>query len=75
MTLKEAGELYIEQAEKLTKTRKTLIALDEAIRSEQERRPFGMTGTVTIRHEIVEDVIGLLQDHLNHLEHIMQKEL
>lgn len=75
MTLTEAGELYIEQAEKLTKTRKTLIALDEAIRSEQERRPFGMTGTVTIRHEIVEDVIGLLQDHLNHLEYTMQKEL
>lgn len=74
MTLKEAGELYLAQKEKLDKVSEDLGILYRLISSAEEG-PMGEFTTCIVRTDILRRVAAHLEDHHKHLKYIMDKEM
>ena len=73
MKLKDAGELYIEENEKLQSVNENLNILVQ-IFSGDHIAPFPPS-TVTIRIDILRSIAVQLADYKKHLEYVLNKEI
>ena len=73
MTLKEAGEIYTTQSQKIDEVKRNLKILDEIL--DEKEGPLGYPSVVEIRRDILVNVQEQLIDLYKHLEYVMEKEI
>ena len=74
MTLQEAGEMYVAQKNKIEKVTEDLRIVHQLLRAADEG-PVGSFTTCIIRTDILKRVASHLEDHLKHLNYVMEKEV
>ena len=74
MTLKEAGEMYVAQKNKIDKVSEDLGIVHQLLRA-AENGTVGSFTTCIIRTDILKRVAAHLEDHLKHLNYVMEKEM
>ena len=74
MTLKEAGEMYIAQKNKIDKVTEDLEIVQKLLKSADDG-PVGSFTTCIVRTDILRRIASHLEDHLKHLKFVMNKEM
>ena len=74
MTLKEAGEMYVAQKDKIDKVTEDLGIVRKLLKA-ADTGPVGSFTTCIVRTDILKRVASHLEDHLKHLNYIMEKEM
>ena len=74
MTLKEAGEMYVAQKNKIDKVTDDLRIVQQLLKSADDG-PVGSFTTCIIRTDILRRIASHLEDHLKHLKYVMDKEM
>lgn len=74
MTLKEAGELYVAQKNRIDKVTEDLGIVHQLLKGADEG-PVGSFTTCIIRTDILKRIASHLEDHLKHLKYVMDKEM
>ena len=72
MTLKEAGELYESQRKKISDVNQHIVLLTDVLRDDG---PLGRPVRCEVRYDILMAIAEELRDYLEHLEHVMDKEI
>ena len=74
MTLKEAGDMYVAQKNKIDKVTDDLRIVQQLLKSADDG-PVGSFTTCIIRTDILRRIASHLEDHLKHLKYVMDKEM
>lgn len=73
MTLEEAGKMYISQKKKIDDVSETVRILHLTIEEAKNKdAPFT---TCIVRTDFLTRAVAQLEDHLNHLKYVMEKEM